>query len=121
MEQDHQRIPLDGLGAGAFFGEIGLIEQIPRTATVTALTPTHLLRIEGDDFLQALTQSTPSPALLDRASLRLRRTHPSRASTHSGIQAPTKTPEVTDRASGQQRVTGCVGAQTVKTAETRQS
>ena len=87
-----QRILLDSLGAGEFFGEIGLIEQIPRTATVTAFTRTHLLRIEGDDFLQALTQSTPSPALLDRASLRLRRTHPSRASTHSGIQAPDENP-----------------------------
>jgi MFS family permease len=83
-----QTVALDGLGAGDYFGEIGLIEQIPRTATVSAVTDTRLLRIDGEAFLEALTESAPSPALLDGASLRLRRTHPSRQSTLSGIKNP---------------------------------
>jgi predicted MFS family arabinose efflux permease len=79
---------LDDLGGGDFFGEIGLIEKIPRTATVTALTPTKLLRVDGGAFLDALTESAPSPALLDGASLRLRRTHPSLELSRSGLQGP---------------------------------
>ncbi|MBA3234203.1 MAG: MFS transporter [Propionibacteriales bacterium] len=79
---------LNGLSAGDYFGEIGLIEQIPRTATVTSVTATKLLRIDGAAFLEALTESAPSPALLDGASLRLRRTHPSLRLTRSGLQTP---------------------------------
>ncbi len=76
---------LENLRAGDYFGEIGLIERIPRTATVTALTPTRLLLIDGAAFLEALMESSPSPALLDGASLRLRRTHPSLMLTRSGL------------------------------------
>lgn len=78
---------LNDLSAGDYFGEIGLIEQIPRTATVTPTTKTVLLRIDGSAFLEALTQSAPSPALLDGASLRLRRTHPSKYLTRSGLSS----------------------------------
>jgi MFS family permease len=78
---------LNDLSAGDYFGEIGLIEQIPRTATVTPTTKTVLLRIDGPAFLEALTQSAPSPALLDGASLRLRRTHPSKGLTQSGLSS----------------------------------
>jgi CRP-like cAMP-binding protein len=78
---------LNDLSTGDYFGEIGLIEQIPRTATVTPTTETVLLRIDGRAFLEALTQSAPSPALLDGASLRLRRTHPSRGLTQSGLSS----------------------------------
>ena len=66
-----QEIPADGV-----FGEIGLLGGVPRTATVTARTPAHLLRVDGPAFLAALTQNTPSAALLDGASVRMRRTHP---------------------------------------------
>ncbi|HYO31968.1 MAG TPA: MFS transporter [Nocardioidaceae bacterium] len=78
---------LNDLSAGDYFGEIGLIEQIPRTATVTPTTKTVLLRIDGSAFLEALTQSAPSPALLDGASLRLRKTHPSKYLTRSGLSS----------------------------------
>lgn len=67
------------LGKGDYFGEIGLIEGIPRTATVVAAEPTHLLRCDGQAFLDALTELTPSLALLENASRRLSRTHPSRS------------------------------------------
>ncbi len=81
-----QVLPLGQLGAGDYFGEIGLIEQIPRTASVQAVTHSRLLRIDGEAFLAALTESAPSAALLDGASLRLERTHPSIRLTGSGLQ-----------------------------------
>jgi len=78
-------VGLPSMAAGAAFGEIGLIERIPRTATVRAETDGVVLRIPGDAFVAALTQETPSPALLDGASLRLSRTHPTRRLTQAGL------------------------------------
>jgi MFS family permease len=73
---------LNSLGAGDYFGEIGLIERIPRTATVTVTEPAHLLRCDGEAFLAALTELTPSLALLENASRRLSRTHPAHSMSH---------------------------------------
>ncbi len=82
------RVELDDMTAGAYFGEIGLIEAIPRTATVTARTTGRVLKVDGDAFVDALTQDAPSPALLDGASFRLGRTHPARALTRSALGSP---------------------------------
>ncbi|KGN35051.1 hypothetical protein N802_02185 [Knoellia sinensis KCTC 19936] len=41
--------------AGDFFGEIGLIRDVPRTATVTTLEQTELLAIGRADFLGAVS------------------------------------------------------------------
>jgi len=45
------------LGAGDQFGEIALLGGTTRTATVTTLTPTRLVKIEGDEFVDALSSS----------------------------------------------------------------
>ncbi len=49
------------LGAGAFFGEIALLENSPRTATVVTTIPTTLLILEVADF-RAFTAHHPNLA-----------------------------------------------------------
>jgi CRP-like cAMP-binding protein len=43
------------IGVGEGFGEIALLRQVPRTATITALEDSRVLRIERDDFLATVT------------------------------------------------------------------
>jgi CRP-like cAMP-binding protein len=74
--EDGTQRALTDVSSGGVFGEIGLLANVPRTATVTARTAGRLLRVDGPAFLTALTQNTASAALLDGASVRLRRTHP---------------------------------------------
>ncbi|MGH9055285.1 MAG: MFS transporter [Acidimicrobiales bacterium] len=76
------------LGTGSYFGEIGLMAGIPRTATVTAMAPCRLLRISGTDFLAALTDLSASPSMLEGARTRLALTHPSQRSRLDAQAAP---------------------------------
>jgi CRP/FNR family transcriptional regulator, cyclic AMP receptor protein len=62
------------LGPGQFFGEMSLLDDEPRSATVVAQLPTTVYRIRRDDF-HRLLETHPSIArkLLRELSLRLRR------------------------------------------------
>jgi CRP/FNR family transcriptional regulator, cyclic AMP receptor protein len=51
--------PVKRSGGDEFFGEIALLEDIPRTATVTAKTPVRLFVLSSRDF-RRLVQSSPS-------------------------------------------------------------
>ena len=68
---------LNEMEAPTYFGEIGLLEKRPRTATVTATQPCTLYRIAGDVFVETLTVTGLPPAALARAQSQLALTNPS--------------------------------------------
>jgi CRP-like cAMP-binding protein len=52
-------------GAGEFFGEIALLRDVPRTATVTALTPVTTLELGREDFLSGVGAHVRSASLAE--------------------------------------------------------
>jgi MFS family permease len=81
LEVTARGVRLSMLGPGSYFGEIALLRDVPRTATVRAVEPAELLALDRNDFLGAVSGYEPSATEADsvvrsrlRASLRLRRT-----------------------------------------------
>ena len=65
IESGRAGVSIDGaetreLGPGEFFGEIALLRDVPRTATVRALGGLQLYAVERDDFIAAVTGHAPS-------------------------------------------------------------
>lgn len=72
VDVTHDGTVLRNERSGDYFGEIGLLRDVPRTATVTAVEDTVLLTLGRDDFLAAVTgQSDAFRAADDVVSFRL--------------------------------------------------
>ena len=56
--------PINTVGPGGWFGEIGLVRRVPRTATVRASTDATVWRIPGRTFSDALEESGAAPSAL---------------------------------------------------------
>ncbi|MGH3151847.1 MAG: cyclic nucleotide-binding domain-containing protein, partial [Streptosporangiaceae bacterium] len=69
--------------APGYVGELGLLHGIPRTATVRTSQDSELLRIDGQDFLDALQGGQASRSLMSLASTRMARTPWARPSASS--------------------------------------
>jgi MFS family permease len=65
---------LPAVRAPAYVGELGLLHNAPRSATVTAVGDVVVLRIEGQDFLDAIETAASSVSLQTTAVVRLART-----------------------------------------------
>jgi predicted MFS family arabinose efflux permease len=67
-----QGVKVATLGPDEWFGEIGLLRDTPRTATVIAVTDAEVWQIHGAEFLAAINESAvPPTALLEGISARL--------------------------------------------------
>jgi CRP-like cAMP-binding protein len=69
--------PIRTMQAPTYFGEIGILERMPRTASVTAAERCRCLLIDGDELLDAVQSSSASSSMLTRARSLLAVTHPS--------------------------------------------
>jgi len=74
LQRESQRLPSPG--PGSYFGDIGLLRGVPRTATVRAVDPCTLYRVAAEPFLEAVQGGRASTSLLAMADIRLTRSHP---------------------------------------------
>lgn len=77
--------------AGEFVGEMALIDDLPRSATVVAVQPVQLLKIVREDFQQLLAESTLlDHNLLRKLSARLRASDDERSASVAAQQRLTQ-------------------------------
>ena len=73
ISPEGKEIILSMLGPGEFFGEMALLDDQPRSATVVATEPLEVLTIFRHDFLQALAENfSMAKKILAELSRRLR-------------------------------------------------
>ena len=70
IESGRMRVTVDGapageLGPGDSFGEIALLRNVPRTATVVAEAESRLRVLAREEFLDAVTGHAPSARAAD--------------------------------------------------------
>lgn len=71
---DGKEVTLSTLSEGDFFGELALLDQEPRSASVVAEEDCELLSLNRDDFMRALEQDGGlSAALIQALAQRLRK------------------------------------------------
>ena len=54
VTESRAAVPMAEMGPGGFFGEMGLIDDLPRSATVVAVTPTECALLAKWDFQNTL-------------------------------------------------------------------
>ena len=72
VEDRHVEDHVATLTAGAGFGEIGLLHNVPRTASVVATEPAELLRISGARFVTTVNALPQSAAVAPGGGLAVR-------------------------------------------------
>jgi uncharacterized protein YhbP (UPF0306 family) len=65
-EEDGETETVNVLGRGDFFGEIGILRDLPRTATVRSVTPVTLLSMDRDAFRSLVAQSLETTDQFDQ-------------------------------------------------------
>ena len=66
LSSARQEYVLKVLGPGELFGEVGLIQDVPRIATIKAITDAQLYELSKADFFDLLDSNPAFSALLDR-------------------------------------------------------
>jgi MFS family permease len=80
--------PIRTMQAPTYFGEIGILERMPRTANVIAADDCRCLLIDGEELLDAVQSANASTSMLSRARSLLAVTHPSE-SPDEGVKSVT--------------------------------
>jgi CRP-like cAMP-binding protein len=57
---------LGSYGPGSFFGEVSIMRDTPRTASVRAVTASTLLTLERDDFRDVVAEALGTTGDFDR-------------------------------------------------------
>jgi CRP-like cAMP-binding protein len=81
------------LGPGEYFGEIALVEKVPRTASVKALADCELSELTKDDFDRRIGKSLAAVQALGRISSRRRREIQERSTEFSFSFQPPAVPK----------------------------